>query len=1002
MKTPKSKRILGVVLSGAILVTSLSAALTAFAADGNSYDYDEFADAVMSAEVGTRYVENATPEQAAEAIDTLDNVLTSGDLMSLLGSDAGSLKEYAETLVAENLYTDATVTTLVKTIYPLLYDTIIDTLNGVSPSLGDVVKPLLPALNLYLSPSAAAGRISDDRYASAKSVLQAAGNDWANITEEQWASITWGVTDQQSFYDAIGQALNGLYWLLNCALNGGMIGYQDPVTDSTTLGIKCADGYADVVVPLLRTLGCAEEDIMSPEDYKAAQEESASTIGLLQPILDPILNRIYEICESPATDIVELLPSLLSFVQDGGLKDALSKLDVRFTYSIAWGATSGETSIINVYTLLNDTLTQQYGANLEDLNGLAKAIATSSLEGFQWVDLPIDTLASLTDKGEILLEVLQYAGNLVKANGQLLRDQIDLSTIDPKLAEVLNALIDQVLAAEPDQIATVLIHLLNPSCELVVSAYNYPDITKTPYAYPDTQYGKSDYVEFVQGLDGLLSGLGLEGLISGLLTNDTMNQILGLYDSIAADPTVAKVLEVIGVDVSAEAIAEVRADVQAINVVDLDSFAQALAVAFRPFNNVLALVFAGQDMTVLGGYTVPGYDGYNSVVIPLLEALGCTNVKSYADYQTAVEGGASPLEAILDQVIGRVQEILASPVDSLTKMLPNLAYFLSSDNLPVLVRNLVAPIDTLLSHVDVDIMADVVNPLLQAFQIPSLADIDNDLAGLLNTLLGETGIVLPQIDLSKLAAYGTLESYESVMVVGGNNVAAKRVVADQADVAGAVIEYIYNFLTLEGNMDAIGTLLGGLLGGEDMDISGLLDTMLTPNLKDLATFTNFLFGLIGVTPNPDDPEESTEPEDTTKPEGTTDPEDTTSPEETTQPEESTEPGGDTTQPEESTEPEESTQPDDTTIPEGTTQPEETSEPSSDETTGSDATEVPGSDDTTTPAGNGNQGGDAPSGDGQNGTSVGGVDTGDVAIGAVVGGAILAAAAVVILSRKKKD
>lgn len=994
MKTPKSKRILGVVLSGAILVTSLSAALTAFAADVNSYDYDEFADTVMNAEVGTRYVENATPEQAAEAVDTLDNVLISEELMSLLGSGAGSLKEYAETLVAENLYTDETVTMLVKTIYPLIYDTIIDTLNGVSPSLGNVVKPLLPALQLYLSPSAAAGRISEEKYSSAKEVLSAAGNDWANITEEQWASITWSVKDQQSFYDAIGQALNGLYSLLNCVLNGGMIGYEDTLTGSTSLGIKCADGYADVIVPLLRTLGCAEEDIMSPEDYKAAQEESASTIGLLQPILDPILNRIYEICESPATDIVELLPSLLSFVQDGGLKDALSKLDVRFTYSIAWGATKGETSIINVYTLLNDTLTQQYGANLEDLNGLLKAIVTSSLEGFQWVDLPIDTLASLTDKGEIVLELLQYAGSLVKANEQLLRDQIDLSAIDPKLAEVLNALIDQVMAAEPDQIATVLVHLLNPSCELVVSAYNYPDITKTPYAYPDTQYGKSDYVEFVQDLDGMLSGLGLGDLIGGLITNDTMNQILSLYDTITADPTVVKVLQVIGVDVSAEAIAKVREDVQAIDVSDLDSFAQALAVAFRPFDNVLELIFAGQDMTILGGYTVPGYDCYNSVVIPLLEALGCTNIKSYADYQTEVEGGASPLAAILDQVIDRVEEILASPVDSLTKMLPNLAYFLSSDNLPVLVRNLVAPLDTLLSHVDVDIMEDVVNPLLQAFQIPSLADIDNDLAGLLNTLLGDMGIVLPQIDLSKLAAYGTLESYESAMMVGDNHAVAKRVAADQADVAGAVIEYIYDFLTMDGNLDAISTLIGGLVGG---DLSGIIDAMLTPNLKDLATFTNFLFGLLGVTPDPDDPENPTDPEETTKPEETTDPEDTTGPEETT------EPGSDTTQPEESTEPdsttgpEESTQPDDTTVPEESTQPEESNEPSSEPASSDDTTAVPSSDGTT-PAGNGDQ-----SGEGQNdGSNGGSVDTGDVAIGAVVGGAVLAAAAVVILSRKKKD
>lgn len=993
MKTPKSKRILGVVLSGAILVTSLSAALTAFAAESNSYDYDEFADTVMNADVGTRYAENATPEQASEAIDTLDNVLTSGELMGLLGSDAGSLKEFAEELVQENLYTDAMVTTIVKTIYPLLYDTIIDQLNNVSPSLGNVVKPLLPALNLYLSPSAAAGRISDERYASAKSVLKAAGDDWGNITEEQWASITWGVEDKQTFYDAIGQALNGLYWLLNCALNGGMIGYEDTLTGSTSLGIKCADGYADVVVPLLRTLGCAEEDIMSPEAYKAAQEEQASTIGLLQPILDPILNRIYEICESPATDIVELLPSLLSFVKDGSLKEALSKLDVRFTYSIAWGSTSGETSIINVYTLLNDMLTQQYGANLDDLNGLLKAIATSSLEGFQWIDLPVDTLAGLTDKGEILLELLQYAGSLVKANGQLLRDQIDLSTIDPSLAKVLNALIDQVLAAEPDQIATVLIHLLNPSCELVVSAYNYPDITKTPYAYPETVYGKSDYVEFVQKLDGLLAGLGLGDMIGGLFTNDTMTQVLSLYDTIAADPTIAAVMQVIGVDVSAENIAQIKAEVQAIDVVDLDSFAQALTVAFRPFNGVLSFVFAGQDLTILGGYTAPGYDCYNSVVIPLLEALGCTKVMSYADYQAAVKGGQSPLTAILDQVFGRLDEILATPVDSLTKLLPNLAYFLSSDNLPVMVRNLVAPLNVLLAHLDMDIVEDVVNPLLQAFDIPSLADIDNDLIKILNMLLGDMGLVLPALDLSEIASYGTLENYESAMVVGGKNVAAKRVVADQADVAGAVIEYVYDFLTIEGNLEAIGALLG--------DLGAIVDTLLRPNLTSLVAFTNFLFGLVGVTPSPDDPTDPTDPVDPTDPTDPVDPSDPVDPTDPTDPVDPSDPVDptdptDPVDPSEPIDPTDPVEPTDPSDPVEPTDPADPTEPSSEPTTAGTGSEdpatEPSSDDTTA-------GGDSQTGGTQ---TDGNVDTGDIAIGAMAGGALLAAAAVVVLSRKRKQ
>ncbi|MFR8010316.1 MAG: hypothetical protein ACLU8W_00945 [Clostridia bacterium] len=328
----------------------------------------------------------------------------------------------------------------------------------------------------------------------------------------------------------------------------------------------------------------------------------------------------------------------------------------------------------------------------------------------------------------------------------------------------MTPIIDKVLTTDPANFAALVINLLAPT-DAPVSRHNYPAIEKVDFVYPEgVLYGEDAYAAAPAAIDGLLAGFGLNlaDLVGGALyTNDLINSVLSLYDTIAADPTVVEVLATLGINTD---FAAVKAAAQAINVTDKASFIDALTTALSPFDDVLALVLAGQDYDVFG-YNVKAMDAYNTVVIPLLEVLGCTNVMSYADYQAAVAGGASPLEAILTQALDRVDEILASPVDSIVEILPNLAYFLDSNNLSVMIENAVSPLIQLLSYVDIDAMA-VVNDLLKAYNIPAIDDLDNDLAGLLNQVLGlikindaPLGIQLPAIDLHVLASYGTAEAY---------------------------------------------------------------------------------------------------------------------------------------------------------------------------------------------------------------------------------------------------
>ena len=780
------------------------------------------------------YPEGLDAEAAAEALATLDTVLTNPDLVAMLGNALGmtvtegtDLKGMVQELIETNLFTDDMVTTIVSMIYPALQGML-----GSQASIASLLK-------IYVLPSGVAGQISAD-YPEAKAAIGAASS-WEDV---DWTAVKWNVTDEDSFYKAIGQGLNGLNVLLNVILND--------IDSPAVFGAKLngVPGYTTTIVPLLEVLGC--KDIMTPEEYAA----DTSTEALIRNLLTMILDRVYEICETPATSLVSILPQLAYFLNADGVKQILTPLVITGT---------GMASSVNVD--LYQTLSAS--VNLNDINALLSGLITGAVPGFNWVNIDFAYLAGLGsaetvanaagdnyvkvtgDNSKVTVALLEYVGKVLNANAQFIKDSIP-AIADENLAGVVNGLLDTVLNAEPGKIATALVHFIAPQCETAVSPYNYPEIEQNGLVIPEgVIYGEDAYAQTPAALDNLLKGFGLDlaGMVSGALyTDDLINQVFGLYDTIRANTTVAQVFGALGIDISEETIAALKAE--AGSVTDQASFVKALTTALSPFDDVLAMLFAGEDYSVFG-YTVKGMDNYNTVVIPLLEVLGCTDVMSYADYQAAVAGGASPLEAIVTQVLDRLNEILASPVDNLTKVLPNVAYFLDSNNLSVMVKNLLAPLDTLLAHVDVDLMATV-NSLLTAFGIPSIDDLDNDLAGLLNQVLGmiqvggaPLALVLPNIDLHKLASYGTAETYTSAMVIDGQNVEAKRIVADQAAVTGAVIGYLYNVLADEVTMD----LISGLLGDSGAMVEGILGGLLG---NGEAGFTNALFELLGFTPKADD------------------------------------------------------------------------------------------------------------------------------------------------------
>lgn len=774
------------------------------------------------------YPEGVNAEISAEALATLDTVLTSPEFVSVLANALGvsvepgaTLKTLVQTLIAANLYTNDMVTTIVSMIYPAL-----EGMLGSQASIATL-------LQIYVLPEGVAGQISDD-YSEAKAAIGAA-ETWDAV---DWSAVTphWNVTDEASFYKALGQGLNGLNALLNVILND--------IDSPAFMGAKLngIPGYRTTIIPLLEVLGCS--DIMTPEEYAA----DTSTEGLLRNLLTMILDRVYEICEAPASELVSILPQLAYFLNADGLKQILSPLVIQ-------GAGLASSVNINLWDTLSASV------NLNDLNALLGGLITGAVPGFTWVDIDFAYFAGLgsaetvanaagdnyikvtADTSKAAVSLLDYVGQVLNANAGLIKAQIP-AIEDPELQTVVNGLLDTILKADPDKLVAMMIHFLVPTCEVAITPYNNPAIEKVEFVYPEgVNYGEDAYAAAPATIDAMLAGfVNLSDTVGNLIYTDA--NIDSIADALVnLDPTVAQILSALGI--TAEELQAAADAAKAIEVTDKASFVEALTTVLSPFDEVLALVLAGQELDAFG-YTITAGDAYNSVVIPLLEVLGCTDVMSYADYQAAVAEGASPLEAILNQVFDRMDEILASPVDSLTKMLPTLAYFLDSNNLSVMLKNALAPLNTLLAHVDVDLVA-VLSDILVALDIPAVDDIDNNLAGLVNMLLASlnVNIQLPAIDLHALASYGTAEQYESAMVIGGKNVMATRIVADQADVTGAVIGYLYNVLADETNKEVI----LGLLGDSATMVGGILDNLLGGGV---AGFTNALFELLGLPVKPAD------------------------------------------------------------------------------------------------------------------------------------------------------
>lgn len=842
---------LSVVLALVLVFSSLSAGMMAFAAEEKTGVVD--------------LPDGVTEEAATQVLSALDEVVKSEAVASLLSPGAESLNDAVNKLISDNLFTDAIVNEIAKAVYPMIQDAI-NNLENVPDVLKDYIFTVMKdTIGLYVKPADVATQI-DDKYSDAKAAIAAAGDNWANVN---WDNVKWGVTDRASFIDALGSALNGLNSVLRAALSGDVLEGQVKlgILPLATVKITGCNAYADIVLPLLQHIGA---DALTVEEYKAGD----STVEMLGNILNPLLDRVDSMTSgSPLTDIVDLLPTIGYVITNQLHVTAIQKLVVSIGISDAMDWVTWYTTPVNVGDLVLDAMPQIKDA--AGINDLLESAITSQVPGFVWSDVDFELLSTLGKytavdnanggksfeidayRADVLVTVLRYALDTARANKTLLVDMIGDETVA--------GLLDTVFAMDNDEIISFLFSLFSPNYDLVNYEYNTPAIEKYKVDY-GTQFTKEQIAQLVPTLDTLVGTLlpgGLQSLIStNLYTNNIVNTLVKeAYSAIeGAGAEVSQVLGLLGVDVTPKGLASLLtekefatakaafekadswADVDFSKVSygftdgDRDGFTNALVAVLRPVSSLLDFILTDENLVLFDAVTLKGGNGYNTAIIPLLEALGCTDIKTYDEYKKSVAADHDNLILdILNPILDLVEGIAATPIDGLTKILPNIAYFVDSNNVSVFVANLIAPVNSLLAQAGFDITKelDVLNDI----------DLDELLNGLLAQVLPENiNIVLSNIDLHKVAALGTLTDFTSKRVdADGKFVASKKIVADQADVLVTVLRYILGLLQIEENYNTVNDLLAGLL---PENMTGIVTSILDMAKADPDSAIALIVGIL--------------------------------------------------------------------------------------------------------------------------------------------------------------
>lgn len=704
--------------------------------------------------------------------------------------------------------------TLSETVKPMIYNDesisafVVSLYLGLSENASE-----LEAIGLDVSISAVADGLSD--YPEVQQAL----SGFSSWEEVNLSGVKWGIKNKTDFATAFAKALspfNDIFYTLLCS---------GTYSISSFIKIDGANGYENAVVPMLQALKCT--DLISQEDF--TEQANADRSNMLKNILLPLLTIIEKVFKAPMDTLTDVLPGFAYFVESGEMDACMDALLSPIF--------SNPLVEVAVFLKILDLESMKIDMNEMLTTGLSDMAGES---GLQLAPIDLATLSKCgshngmefqADKGRALVEILRWLIDTLKLNKislpQLMKDlggnEEAIST------DMLGGLLDN----DTDALVGAIILLFTPAKLSAPELMVFPEVAQTVVEYtPNLTI--DNYKKVLNEVDALLDDFVKEGgsyksiealLSSGIYSNKNINALLtGIY-GVMEKEGLLDLLFLLGIDATPKGVAEhIKDDYSgAYNVLSkADSwsklslnnvswgfydgsrrgFQNAFIAVLRPLNPLLRVVLAGEDMVVMDSITIKGADGYNTGVIPILEALGCkdNSIKTYTQYVNDKREDAL-LSNIAEPVFDLLDDIFDKPVKTLTRILPNIIYFMNSGSLEKCLSNILIPITALTSR-----MSALIDMELDASQLTKSLDLNK----ILGSLFEDSGMKIAEFDVNSLAGIGTKTEKTSKSTIGGKYVKYSYIEADQTGVLMTLLRVLAKTLKMPGNENLlVGTMGGG-------------------------------------------------------------------------------------------------------------------------------------------------------------------------------------------------
>lgn len=340
------------------------------------------------------------------------------------------------------------------------------------------------------------------------------------------------------------------------------------------------------------------------------------------------------------------------------------------------------------------------------------------------------------NRADIFLSVLEYAFrgidqyNLLDSVLELVNSKKTEEEEKVELSETIQGIIDNAVVNSPDSIAAV-VELLFPQ------RYDMDDVKKIDWI-TEGNISESDYQNYwtdvdAEGRETLWTkekavymaehlgnfaddvvtifseklgdaqtlGEAVAYLLNDLFKADTANSLAGALKDFFGGlelpeiVTTLGLLEQLGLDLHAW-------DEMTFSFADGDAaaFKAAVIECLEPLAPVLRFILAEEpiEITLLDAVPVKalGYDGYSYGIVPLLEALGCSGVKSTAAFKA---DKANIVRNIVNPVFTLLDTLQSNPLVFIEDLVPALIYFDKVGGVQAAVPNLLFAVNVLLDTI---------------------------------------------------------------------------------------------------------------------------------------------------------------------------------------------------------------------------------------------------------------------------------------------------------------